>query len=84
MSGVCDGASAGGRAGGVSGGAAGGGDGEGGTGSGMMAPVANDQAVAVSTAPSSSAVCWRMMNFCTLPVTVIGNSSTKRMWRGTL
>ncbi|GGB61378.1 hypothetical protein GCM10011505_47550 [Tistrella bauzanensis] len=37
---------------------------------------------AQATAPSSSA--WRIMNFCTLPVTVIGSSSTKRMRRGIL
>ena len=35
-------------------------------------------------APSSSTIFSRMMNFCILPVTVIGNSSTKRICRGTL
>src|SRR5262249_41455989 len=34
--------------------------------------------------PRSSISCSRMRNFCTLPVTVSGKASTKRMWRGTL
>ena len=34
--------------------------------------------------PAPPLIRSRMMNFCILPVTVIGNSSTKRMWRGTL
>ena len=32
----------------------------------------------------SARACSRRRNFCTLPVTVIGNSSTKRKCRGTL
>lgn len=33
----------------------------------------------------NSSIIWsRMMNFCGLPVTVIGSSSTMRKWRGTL
>ena len=36
------------------------------------------QAVRTSTSPSRSTIFWRMMNFCALPVTVIGNSGTKR------
>ncbi len=36
-------------------------------------------AVAASCTPSSAAMRSRMMNFCILPVTVIGNSSTNRI-----
>ena len=43
-----------------------------------------DYAVAASFTPSSAAIRSRMMNFCILPVTVIGNSSTNRICRGTL
>ncbi len=38
-----------------------------------------DQAVCTPAAvcsPHSSTDCWRMMNFCILPVTVIGKAST--------
>ena len=42
------------------------------------------QAVFCSTRPSSSVICSRMMNFCTLPVTVIGKASTNLMYRGIL
>ena len=35
-------------------------------------------------APSSSIICFLIWNFWTLPVTVVGNSLTMRMWRGTL
>ena len=42
------------------------------------------QAVATARIPSSAVIRSRMMNFCILPVTVIGNSSTKRICRGTL
>ena len=41
-------------------------------------------AVVASRTPSSPANFSRIRNFCTLPVTVIGNSSTKRIYRGTL
>src|SRR4051812_38356810 len=41
-------------------------------------------AVARTRTPSSAIIRSRMMNFCTLPVTVSGNSSTKRMCRGIL
>jgi hypothetical protein len=41
-------------------------------------------AVFSSTRPSSSIIFSRMMNFCALPVTVIGNSSTKRTYLGAL
>ena len=37
------------------------------------------QAVFSSASPSSDAVSARSMNFCTLPVTVVGKLSTKRM-----
>ena len=33
---------------------------------------------------SSAIIISRITNFCTLPVTVIGKLSTKRMWRGIL
>ena len=36
-------------------------------------------AVLSSASPSSAAVSSRITNFCTLPVTVIGKPSTKRM-----
>ena len=35
-------------------------------------------------APISRMICSRIKNFCGLPVAVIGNSGTKRMYRGTL
>ena len=34
--------------------------------------------------PSSSIAASRILNFCTFPVIVIGNSSTSFRWRGTL
>src|SRR5690606_42065326 len=37
-----------------------------------------------ATAAISATLISRMRNFCTFPVTVIGNSSTKRICRGTL
>jgi hypothetical protein len=44
----------------------------------------DNQAVFCSARPSSSIICSRMMNFCTLPVTVIGKASTNLMYRGIL
>lgn len=41
-------------------------------------------AVFCVTNPSSSTIASRIKNFCGLPVTVIGNSVRKRMWRGIL
>ena len=40
--------------------------------------------VGSTVSPSSSIILSRMMNFCALPVTVIGNSWTKRTYRGAL
>ena len=40
---------------------------------------ARNQAVFCSARQSSSIICSRMMNFCTLPVTVIGKASTNLM-----
>src|SRR6185503_11875914 len=37
------------------------------------------QAVFCSARPSSATICSRIMNFCTLPVTVIGKASTNLM-----
>ena len=54
-------------------------DGGGGGGGGVSA-----QAVFAAVTPSSAAIRSRIRYFCTFPVTVIGNSSTSRMWRGTL
>ena len=53
------------------------------------APARNRQRVAQRRrrplhAPSSAMICSRITNFCGLPVAVIGNSATKRMYRGTL
>jgi hypothetical protein len=42
------------------------------------------QAVLSSLIFNSSIIRSRITNFCTLPVTVIGSSSTKRMYFGTL
>ena len=63
---------------------AGGGRGGGRANSAAIARTALAHAVTASFTPSSAAIRSRMMNFCILPVTVIGNSSTKRMCRGTL
>src|SRR5262249_14106923 len=41
-------------------------------------------AVLASLRPSSSIIFWRMTNFCTFPVTVMGKASTKRIWPGIL
>lgn len=41
-------------------------------------------AVFCVTSPSSSTIASRIRNFCGLPVTVIGNSLRKRVWRGIL
>ena len=46
--------------------------------------VGGDHAVAASFTPSSVVIWSRMINFWIFPVTVIGNSSTNRMCRGTL
>lgn len=46
--------------------------------------VSDPQAVFCSASPSSRAIASRIMNFCGLPVTVIGSSVTKRTYRGTL
>src|SRR5262249_37681267 len=53
---------------------------------GEPAPQASkaNQAVAERNNPSSSIIRSRITNFCAFPVTVIGNSSTKRTYRGTL
>lgn len=41
-------------------------------------------AVFCVTNPSSLTIASRIKNFCGLPVTVIGSSVRKRMWRGIL
>lgn len=62
------------------------------TGPGVAAPPGRQQSVVrclmavghrCPAPPSTSAaICSRIRYFCTLPVTVIGNSVTKRMTRG--
>jgi alkylation response protein AidB-like acyl-CoA dehydrogenase len=49
-----------------------------------MQGFAGNYAVFASSNPSSRIMASRMRYFCTLPVTVIGKESTKRMWRGIL
>ena len=43
------------------------------------APLSNGHAVFCSLRPSSLTISSRMRNFCTLPVTVMGNASTNLM-----
>ncbi|AFQ51463.1 hypothetical protein GEM_5077 [Burkholderia cepacia GG4] len=47
-------------------------------------PPARHYAVSAAFSPQASIICWRITNFCTLPVTVIGSSSTKHTYFGIL
>jgi hypothetical protein len=44
----------------------------------FTASVVVERAYLTDARPSSAIACSRSLNFCTLPVTVIGNASTQR------